>query len=120
VRLIQLLYLVYRFKPTAYARANLGEFWKWMQDRELWFYDGLEMVLKTEWFVRTIGTDVHSVEHIVTFEDEAAWGNYRKRVRQKSQDANWEARRTEQEKWYDILDSALLSDPPVHMGFTRN
>ncbi|MCH5586637.1 hypothetical protein MK805_17010 [Shimazuella sp. AN120528] len=114
-----MLYLVYRFKPTAYARANLREFWKWMQDREAWFYDGLEMVLKTEWYVRTIGVDVHSVEHIVLFENEEAWGAYRDKVRQKSQDTNWEARRTEQEKWYDILDSSLLSDPPVQMGLDR-
>jgi hypothetical protein len=114
--MIKILYLVYRFQPTAYARANSGEFWRWMQDREHWFYDGLEMVLKTEWYVRTIGINVHDVEHIVTFEDEAAWGEYRKKVRQKSQDPQWESRRTEQEKWYEILDSSLLTDPPVQMG----
>ncbi|MEV5748361.1 hypothetical protein AB0L00_11125 [Actinoallomurus sp. NPDC052308] len=111
-----MIHLVYTFRPTPYAQENLPEFWEWVRDREDWFYDGLDMVLKTDWFVRTIGPDVHCVEHFVAFADEAAWGAYRRAVSAKSRDPKWEARRIEQGRWYDILDARILSDPPVRLG----
>jgi len=111
-----MIYLGYTFRPTAHALADLPGFWAWVEDREKWFYNGLDMVLRTDWYVRTIGTDVHCVEHLVAFADEAAWGAYRKAVAARGGDPQCEARRTEQGLWYDILDSRTLSDPPVRLG----
>lgn len=108
-----MLHLVYRFAPTPEARADLPKFWKWIADRQLWFYDGLDMVLDTAWHTVTIGDNVHCLEHKVTFADEAAWGEYRREVSRRSADPEWESRRIEQDKWYEILDSRILSDPPI-------
>lgn len=115
-----MFHLVYTFRPTPYAQENLNEFWNWMQEREKWFYDNLEMVQKTDWYVRTIGIDVHCIEHFVTFEDEAAWGEYRRAVKQKSRDPRWESRRVEQERWYEILEARILTDSPVKMGLASS
>ncbi|UGQ11512.1 hypothetical protein LO772_32820 [Yinghuangia sp. ASG 101] len=113
-----MIYLGYTFRPTPHALANQSEFWSWVRDREKWFYGGLDMVLRTDWYVRTIGSDVHCVEHLVAFADEAAWGAYRAAVSQRGRDKAWEERRIEQGLWYDIVDSRILSDPPVHLGLT--
>lgn len=114
-----MLHLVYRFAPTAKARADLPEFWRWIADRQLWFYDGLDMVLDTTWHTVTIGDNVHCLEHKVTFADEAAWGEYRRAVGRRSADPEWEGRRTSQDEWYDILDSRILSDPPIPVPLPR-
>lgn len=114
-----MIYLGYTFRPTPHALANPAEFWAWVQDRETWFYGGLDMVLRTDWYVRTIGVDVHCVEHLVAFEDEAAWGAYRKAIAARGRAPEWEKRRTEQGLWYDILDSRILSDPPLPLGLRR-
>ncbi|GGL11391.1 hypothetical protein GCM10011588_27320 [Nocardia jinanensis] len=71
------------------------------------------MVLDTTWHTVTIGDNVHCLEHKVTFADEAAWGEYRRAVSRRSADPEWESRRTGQDEWYDILDSRILSDPPL-------
>ncbi|WP_051021518.1 hypothetical protein [Nocardia araoensis] len=81
-----MLHLVYRFAPTPKARADLAAFWRWIADRQLWFYDGLDMVLDTTWHTVTIGEHVHCLEHKVTFADEAAWGRYRQEVHRRSTD----------------------------------
>ncbi|MEV3961427.1 hypothetical protein AB0M34_11080 [Nocardia sp. NPDC050193] len=108
-----MLHLVYRFAPTPKARADLAAFWRWIADRQLWFYDGLDMVLDTTWHTVTIGDHVHCLEHKVTFADEAAWGRYRREVHRRATDPEWERRRTGQDQWYDIIDSRILSDPPI-------
>ncbi|RFU39940.1 hypothetical protein DZF91_19820 [Actinomadura logoneensis] len=114
-----MLYLVYRLKLTPAAEADPRAFWNWAQEREKWFYEGLDTVLATRWTVRTVGSDVHTLEHTVTFADEAAWGRYRRRLAERSHDPAWEERRTEQGTWWQILDAALHSDPPVALGFDR-
>lgn len=111
-----MLYLVYRIKLTPTAERDLDAFWRWAQDRESWFYDGLDTVLGTQWRVRTIGEGVHTIEHSVTFADEAAWGRYRRQVAERSRDPQWEQRRAEQSRWWELLDASLLTDPPVPLG----
>ncbi|MFH8553142.1 hypothetical protein [Streptomyces celluloflavus] len=114
-----MLYLVYRIRPTPAAESDPAEFWSWVGQREQWFYEGLDTVLATRWAVRTIGTDVHTLEHTVTFADEAAWGRYRRQLAERSRTPAWERRHTEQGHWWQLLDAALLSDPPVPLGFDR-
>ncbi|MCI2422507.1 pyridoxamine 5'-phosphate oxidase family protein [Saccharopolyspora sp. K220] len=108
-----MIHLVYRFRPTAKARADLDAFWRWIADRQLWFYDELDMVVDTKWWTVTIGEDVHCLEHHVSFADEAAWGRYRSEIHARSSNPDWEARRTGQDDWWDILDSQIRSDPPI-------
>lgn len=108
-----MLHLVYVFRPTIKARGNLRAFWQWVRAREEWFYDGLETAENPRWFVRVIGPDVHALEHVVSFADEAAWGRYRAAVARRSADAQWERRRVEQDEWWEILESRILSDAPL-------
>ncbi|MCT8998344.1 hypothetical protein [Chelativorans intermedius] len=108
-----MLHLVYTFRPTAHARTNLQAFWRWIGEREAWFYDGLDMARDSRWYVRTIGQDVHALEHFIAFEDEAAWGAYRREVARRSRDAAWERRRVEQDLWWEITEARLLNDAPV-------
>ncbi|MEU7025022.1 hypothetical protein ABZ990_30970 [Streptomyces sp. NPDC046203] len=114
-----MLHLVYRLRLTPAAEADPQAFWAWAHDREKWFYDGLDTVLATRWTVRTVGTDVHTIEHTATFADEAAWGRYRRQLSERGRDPAWEGRRTEQGTWWQMLDAALHSDPPVPLGFDR-
>ncbi|WHM40937.1 hypothetical protein [Streptomyces sp. BPTC-684] len=114
-----MLHLVYRIRLTAAAEADPRKFWAWVQEREKWFYDGLDTVLATRWTVRTVGTDVHTIEHTVTFADEAAWGHYRRQLSERGRVPAWDRRRAEQGTWWQLLDAALLSDPPVTIGFDR-
>lgn len=111
-----MLHLVYTLRPTKQARTNPHAFWDWARERDQWFYDGFDMVEDTKWYVRTIGPDVHSIEHVASFADEAAWGAYRAALHRRSQDPEWEARRISQEQWWEILDARLLNDAP---GFPR-
>ncbi|TQN30551.1 hypothetical protein FHX37_0432 [Haloactinospora alba] len=108
-----MIHLVYTFEPTEYARANMTEFWEWIRERQDWFYNGIEEVLCTRWYVCTVGANVHSIEHHVSFADEASWGSYRAELKRRSNDKEWEARRCEQEKWWYIRDARLLGDAPV-------
>ena len=114
-----MIHLTYTFRPTAKARSDLSQFWSWTKDREGWFYGGLEMVLGTQWYVRTIGVDVHCIDHIVSFADEAAWGAYRTELSRRGRSPEWEARRVEQDLWFEILSASILSDPPVQIGISR-
>jgi hypothetical protein len=114
-----MLYLVYRIKLTDAAERDPGGFWAWAADRERWFYDGLDTVLATTWRVRTIGVDVHTIEHTVTFADEAAWGTYRRQVAERDRDPAWQARRVSQSHWWHLIEAVLLNDPPLPLGFTR-
>ncbi|RDK02991.1 hypothetical protein [Paraburkholderia lacunae] len=108
-----MLHLVYVMRPTAKARCDLPAFWRWVKERETWFYDGLDMASNPRWLVRTIGPDVHALEHSISFADEAAWGAYRKQVARQSQKPEWEHRRIEQEEWWEILDARILTDAPI-------
>lgn len=107
-----MLHLVYVLRPSAHARGDLRAFWEWIRCRQTWFYEGLDMVKDLRWFVRTIGVDVHALEHFVTFDDEAAWGAYRRALAARAQDPVWEQRRVEQDVWFDILEARILTDPP--------
>jgi len=107
-----MLHLVYRFKLTPRARADLAAFWQWVRERQTWFYTGLDTVRQTRWYVVTIGPDVHAIEHWVSFADEAAWGTYRRQVAEQSRQPAWERRRASQDEWWEMLDARLLSDAP--------
>lgn len=107
-----MLHLMYLFKPTIKSRANMPAFWHWVAERDAWFYKTLAMAHDRRWYVRTIGTDVHCLEHYVSFENEAAWGEYRAAVSLLSKIEKWEKQRIEQEQWWEILDSRLLNDAP--------
>lgn len=111
-----MLHLVYRFRLTRKASADPRAFWEWARLRHVWFYSGLDMVEDTRWYVCTVGQDVHTLEHLVTFADEAAWGRYRREVHRRAQDPAWESRRTSQDEWWEMLDARLLNDPPVRMS----
>ncbi|MFD7417563.1 hypothetical protein [Kitasatospora purpeofusca] len=114
-----MLHLHYRLELTEAAEADPAGFWAWAAEREKWFYEGLDTVLATSWHLRTVGTHVHALEHLVTFADEAAWGTYRRQVSARSKDPSWEERRTEQTHWWRLAEAALLNDPPVAMGLHR-
>ncbi|MFF7454712.1 hypothetical protein [Kitasatospora sp. NPDC008115] len=114
-----MLYLVYHIRLTDAAASDPEAFWSWARDREQWFYEGLDTVLATRWTVRTIGADVHTIEHTVTFADEAAWGRYRRQVSERGRDPAWERRRVEQGRWWQLIDASLHDDPPVPLGFDR-
>ncbi|CAB3774553.1 hypothetical protein LMG29542_07930 [Paraburkholderia humisilvae] len=108
-----MLHLVYLLRPSAHARTDMNAFWSWVRDRQAWFYAGLDMARDPRWYVRTIGTDVHSLEHTISFADEAAWGVYRLEVSRRSRDIAWERRRVEQELWWEILEARILNDAPI-------
>ncbi|MFG6178780.1 hypothetical protein ACGTN6_16210 [Halomonas sp. THAF12] len=108
-----MLHLVYTLQLTEHARTHNKEFWEWLHSRQSWFYDGLDMIQAPRWFMHVIGQNVHCLEHSVAFDDEAAWGAYRKAISQRSKDPEWEKRRIEQEKWWEIIDSRLMNDIQV-------
>lgn len=114
-----MLHLIYLLRPSKKARAHHSEFWQWVDERELWFYDGLEMASDPRWYVQTIAQDVHAIEHWISFEDEAAWGAYRKIVSERSRVPAWETRRVEQDEWWEILEARLLNDAPVRRATSR-
>ena len=68
-----MIYLVYRMHLTARARQNMKEFWAWLEDRERFFYDDLDMVKELRWYYSVVG-DVYVIENWAGFEDEAGWG----------------------------------------------
>ncbi|MGF6189341.1 hypothetical protein [Serratia sp. 2723] len=107
-----MLHLMYLLKPTPKAHLDMAAFWSWVEQRDEWFYRPLAMAGERRWYVRTIGTNVHCLEHYVAFADEAAWGQYRRAVAKLCQDPAWEKIRVEQDLWWEILDSSLLNDAP--------
>lgn len=107
-----MLHLMYLLKPTHKAHLDMAAFWHWVEKRDEWFYRSLDMAGARRWYVRTIGDNVHCLEHYVAFADEAAWGQYRRAVSKLCTDPAWEKIRIEQDLWWDILDSSLLNDAP--------
>jgi len=108
-----MLHLMYLFRPTKKSRQDMPAFWQWVTERDWWFYHTLDMAHDRRWYIRTIGNDVHCLEHYVSFENEAAWGVYRRAVSALSRDPAWERQRGEQDEWWEIIDSRLLNDAPL-------
>ena len=113
-----MIYLVYRMKLSPHARQNMSRFWSWLEDRESWFYRDLPMVESVSWNYSVIG-DVYVVESRAAFADEAAWGQYRAALTGKKTDESWESQRVSQEEWWEFLDTKIVGDPPVRVGFDR-
>ncbi len=113
------IYLVYRMKLTGRARQNMKEFWAWLEDRERFFYDDLPMVRSVNWYYSVIG-DVYVLENWAAFENEAAWGEYRAGLATLKSDDGWEQERVSQDEWWEFLDTRIVTDTPVSIGFRRD
>ncbi|MEZ5514982.1 MAG: hypothetical protein R3F58_14030 [Steroidobacteraceae bacterium] len=111
-----MIYLVYRMKLAARSRRDLPAFWRWLEERERWFYRDLPMVKAVRWYLTSIG-ELYTLECWAAFEHEAALGEYRRAIVAAKQDAAWEQQRTQQEDWWEFLDSRLLTDVPCRTGF---
>ncbi len=113
-----MIYLVYRMKLSAKSRQDMKTFWAWLEDRERFFYDDLPMVKEVKWFYSVIG-DVYVIENWAAFEDEAGWGEYRATLGRLKSDDTWESERVTQDDWWDFLDTRIVTNPPVEIGFSR-
>ncbi|WP_413733382.1 hypothetical protein ACL2XP_13935 [Sodalis sp. RH21] len=108
-----MLHLMYLLKPTGQAQRDMAAFWRWVSERDRWFYHTLVMAGDRRWYIRTVGNHVHCLEHYVSFADEAAWGEYRRAVSALGKDPVWEKKRIEQDDWWEIIDARLLNDAPL-------
>lgn len=113
-----MIYLHYRMKLSPKARRDMAAFWDWLRKREEWFYRDLPMVKEVRWYYSVVG-DVYVIENIAAFDDEAAFGAYRKALATLKADEGWESERVSQEEWWEFLDTKLTADPPVPVGFRR-
>ncbi|MGH8961651.1 MAG: hypothetical protein ACRDWT_10755 [Jatrophihabitantaceae bacterium] len=113
-----MIHLVYRMHLTARARQDMKGFWAWLEERERFFYDELPMVESVRWYYSVVG-DVYVIENWAAFKDEAAWGQYRAALAGLKKDDGWEAERVSQDEWWDFLDTRIVTDPPVPVGFSR-
>lgn len=113
-----MIYLVYRMKLTGRARQDMKAFWHWLEDRETWFYRDLPMVKELRWYYSAVG-DVYTLENWAAFENEAAWGEYRAALAGLKSDSAWESQRVSQDEWWDFLDTRMVTDLPVRVGFRR-
>ncbi|GLX02554.1 hypothetical protein [Microtetraspora sp. NBRC 16547] len=114
-----MIYLVYRMRLTESARRDMKAFWKWLEQRESWFYRDLPMVKEVRWYYSVVG-DVYVLENWAAFEDEAGWGAYRAALADLKADDSWETERVSQESWWDFLDTRIVTDTPVPVGFSRD
>ncbi|MFV2019967.1 hypothetical protein [Micromonospora sp. LOL_023] len=105
-------------KLSARARQNMPGFWSWLEQRERFFYDDLPMVESVNWYYSVIG-DVYVIENWAAFRDEAAWGEYRAALATLKSDKTWETERVSQDEWWEFLDTRIVTDPPVDVGFSR-
>jgi hypothetical protein len=112
------IYFVYKMHLSPRARRDMKAFWSWLEDREKWFYAELDMVAEVRWYYSVVG-DVYTIESWSAFEDEAAFGDYRRRLSELKADSEWESTRTTQEDWWEFLETRLVTDPPVAVGFRR-
>jgi hypothetical protein len=112
------IYLHYRMKLAPRARQNMKEFWAWLEHRESFFYKDLPMVKEVRWFYSVVG-DVYVIENYAAFDDEAGFGAYRKALSTLKTDDEWENERVSQDEWWEFLNTRLLTDPPVNVGFRR-
>lgn len=113
-----MIYLRYRMHLADRARQDMKGFWAWLEQRESWFYRDLPMVKEVRWYYSVVG-GVYELENWAAFEDEAAWGEYRKALGTLKADADWETERVSQDEWWEFLDTAIFTDPPVQVGFRR-
>lgn len=113
-----MIHLVYRMRLTSRARQDMKGFWAWLEQRERFFYDDLPMVQEVRWHYSVVG-DVYVLENWATFADEAAWGSYRTALTGLKSDDTWEQERVSQDDWWDFLDTRIVTDPPVPVGFAR-
>lgn len=96
----------------------MKEFWAWLENREKFFYADLPMVKQVDWYYSTVG-DVYVLENWAAFENEAAWGEYRSALATLKSDDTWEGERVSQDDWWDFLDTRIVTDLPVPVGFRR-
>lgn len=113
-----MIYLVYRMHLTARARQHMKEFWAWLEDRERWFYRDLPSVREVRWYYSVIG-DVYMLENWAAFDDEVGWGAYRAALAGLKADGDWEATRVTQDAWWDFVDTRMVTDLPVPVGFRQ-
>lgn len=113
-----MIYLVYRMRLTARARQDMKAFWAWLEDRESWFYRDLPMVKALRWYYSVIG-DVYTLENWAAFEDEAGWGEYRAALANLKSNDDWETERVSQDEWWEFLDTRIVTDLPVSVGFKK-
>lgn len=113
-----MIYLVYRMKLSPKARQDMKKFWAWLEDREKFFYDDLPMVQSVNWYYSVVG-DVYVIENWAAFENEAAWGEYRATLATLKSNDDWESERVTQDDWWDFLDTRIVGDTPVPIGFKR-
>lgn len=111
-----MIYLVYRMKLAPRARQNMKDFWSWLEDRERFFYDDLPMVKSLRWYYSVIG-DVYVIENWAGFENETGWGEYRAALANLKSNDDWEAERVAQDEWWEFLDTRVVTDLPVAVGF---
>lgn len=113
-----MIYLVYRMKLSAKARQDMKKFWAWLEDRERFFYDDLPMVKEVSWYYSVVG-DVYVIENWAAFDNEAGWGEYRAGLATLKSNDDWEAERVSQDDWWEFLDTRIVTNPPVAIGFNR-
>lgn len=113
-----MIYLVYRMRLSARARQDMKVFWAWLEERERFFYDDLPMVKSVNWYYSVVG-DVYVIENWAAFENEAGWGEYRSALGTLKANPAWETERVSQDEWWDFLDTRIVGDTPVPIGFQR-
>ena len=111
-----MIYLVYRMRLTPRAQQDMSGFWRWLEQRESWFYRDLPMVRGVRWFITDIG-EVYTLECWAAFESEADYGRYRAGLATLKKDGDWERTRVSQGEWWEFIDSRLVADVPCSVGF---
>ena len=76
----------------------------------------LPMVKELRWYYSVVG-DVYTLENWAAFDDEAGWGEYRAALAGLKSDRTWESQRVSQDEWWDFLDTRIVTDLPVAVGF---
>ena len=108
-------YLVYTVRLTSASRADLPGFWKWVKERDAWFYKELPMIKKVRRYTTAVG-DINTVEIWQEFEDLRGYAAYVDTVAQLRSDPAWEKRRVEQEARWEFLGNRVLTDAPLPVG----
>lgn len=114
-----MIYLVYKMYLYEKSRRNMKEFWSWLKERQKWFYNDLSMVQSVQWFYGIIG-DSYTIESYTAFEDEAGFGEYRKKLSLLKSNKSWETERVSQDDWWEFVSTRLVADTPVDIGFRRH
>lgn len=108
-------YLVYTVRMTSASRADPVGFWRWVKERDAWFYKELPMVKRVRRYATSVG-DISTVEVWQEFEDLRGYAAYVDKVGELRRDPAWEGRRVEQEQRWEFLGSRILSDAPLPAG----